>query len=243
MRSAEIDRAPAAPASDADAREGAYPEIGDGHDERLVWTLLRTFEPVGIEHYRAHAPDLATPEKVRFVAELIAQEQGAKPGREGDAAALASSPFAAPVARLLARSENHTEASTRIVQGLVLEMLGQAIYAVVERTSRMSEGSRAFATIGLSASRSVTAALTRSIGERIGTGEPLYAVFADLSYDALGALDGLAEPVDGIFGPAFGIRFADLMGEFTAELVATCTALGMQRRKVVAQLAGACMGI
>jgi uncharacterized protein YfiM (DUF2279 family) len=59
----------------------------------------------------------------------------------------------------------------------------------------------------------------------------------------LGALDGLADPVDRVFGERFGLRFADVMGEFTADLISTCTALGMQRRKVVAQLAGAAMGI
>jgi len=33
------------------------------------------------------------------------------------------------------------------------------------------------------------------------------------------------------------------MGEFVAELITACTALGMQRRKAVAHLAGAAMGL
>ncbi len=71
----------------------------------------------------------------------------------------------------------------------------------------------------------------------------LYAVFADTSEHVLAALDALAEPVDEVFGERFGLRFADVMGEFAAGLVTACTALGMQRRKVVAHLAGACMGL
>ena len=67
--------------------------------------------------------------------------------------------------------------------------------------------------------------------------------FAAVSYDVLSALDGLTDPVDRVFGERFGLRFADVMGEFTADLIGACTTLGMQRRKVVAHLAGAAMGV
>jgi uncharacterized protein YfiM (DUF2279 family) len=67
-------------------------------------------------------------------------------------------------------------------------------------------------------------------------------VFAEESHEVLGAMDALAEPVDEVFGQHFGLRFADVMGEFVADLIGACTALGMQRRKVVAHLAGASMG-
>ena len=87
------------------------------------------------------------------------------------------------------------------------------------------------------------AAAPSQFAEHIGREQELYVVFAEVSHDVLGAMDAVGEPVDQIFGEDFGLHFADVMGEFTADLIGTCTALGMQRRKVVAQLAGACMGL
>jgi hypothetical protein len=89
----------------------------------------------------------------------------------------------------------------------------------------------------------VTTAAAAEIAERVGTHERLYVVFVEESEDVMGLLDALAEPVDTIFGERFGLRFADVMGEFAAGLITACTGLGMQRRKVVGHLAGACMGI
>jgi uncharacterized protein YfiM (DUF2279 family) len=89
----------------------------------------------------------------------------------------------------------------------------------------------------------VTIEASTEIAERVGTHEQLYAVFADVSQEVMAALDALAEPVDEVFGERFGLRFADVMGELAAGLITACTALGMQRRKVVAHLAGACMGL
>ena len=89
----------------------------------------------------------------------------------------------------------------------------------------------------------MTTEASAQIAERVGTHERLYPVFAEVSQNVLAALDALAEPVDEIFGDRFGLRFADVMGEFAAGLVSACTALGMQRRKVVGHLAGACMGL
>ena len=130
------------------------------------------------------------------------------------------------------------------MQGLVLEHLGQAIYRIVSGTSRtVSDASRRLAAEGRTASQGVTAAAAVRIPARIGSGEVLYAAFASASYDVLSTLDGLADPVDQVFGERFGLGFADVMGEFIADLIGACTALGMQRRKVVAHLAGAAMGI
>jgi hypothetical protein len=39
------------------------------------------------------------------------------------------------------------------------------------------------------------------------------------------------------------LRFADIIGDFVADLVPTCGKLGMDRRKVMSHLAGALMGI
>jgi hypothetical protein len=125
----------------------------------------------------------------------------------------------------------------------VLEHLGQAIYRVAKDTERASTASRALAVAGRAASVSVTTQASAEIAEHVGTHERLYPVFAEVSQEVLAALDALAEPVDEVFAERFGLRFADVLGEFAAGLITACTALGLQRRKVVAHLAGACMGL
>jgi uncharacterized protein YfiM (DUF2279 family) len=148
------------------------------------------------------------------------------------------------VATLLACAQSGDESATLVVQGLVLEHLAQAIYRIVRDTPRdVSADSRRLAAEGLAASEAVWAAAARRLPECVGSGEAAYAAFVGASHDVLAALDGLADPVDRVFGERFGLAFADVMGEFTADLVGACTGLGMQRRKVVAHLAGAAMGI
>ena len=203
--------------------------------ERLLWALMHKFERLALERYASHSPTLATVEKRQFVARLDAFAT--------DEAPLAASVLAAPVDELLARARSTDAVSALIVQGLVLEHLGQAIYRLAEDSERTSPPSRVLAAAGHAASVSVTTRASAEIRERVGTHEQLYVVFADVSQDVLPALDGLADPVDEIFGERFGLRFAEVMGEFAAGLITACTALGMQRRKVVAHLAGACMGV
>jgi hypothetical protein len=130
-----------------------------------------------------------------------------------------------------------------IVQGLVLEHLGQAIYRVAKDTERASMASRTLAVAARAASVSVTTQASAEIAEHVGTHERLYPVFAEVSQEVMAAFDALAESVDEVFGERFGLRFADVLGEFAAGLITACTALGLQRRKVVAHLAGACMGL
>ena len=53
---------------------------------------------------------------------------------------------------------------------------------------------------------------------------------------------GLSSAVDELFGKRFGLTFAELLGDFTAELLPACVELGMNRRKLVCHLAGVFMG-
>jgi hypothetical protein len=207
----------------------------DDHTELLLWSLMDAFERLALTSYEAHSTTLATPEKRQLVARLAAL------GLDGTM--LARSALGAPASALLTHARTSDEVSALIVQGLVLEHMGQAIYRIAQASDRASAESRALAATALVASMSVIAAASARLATRVGTGDALYAVFAEVSHAPLGALDALAEPVDEVFGERFGLRFADVMGEFVADLIGACTALGMQRRKVVAQLAGASMGL
>jgi hypothetical protein len=224
-------------AAGAPASGGQGAGAPDDADERLLWALMARFERLALDRYAALVPELATDDKRAFVARLDAI------AADADAGALEASPLAAPVDALLARAQSADEVAALLVQGLVLERLGQAIYRIAEQTARASEATRALAAVGLAASHGVTASAAQRIAQRIGSGDALYAVFVDRTHDVVAALDALADPVDRVFGERFGLRFADLMGEFVADLTTAGTALGMQRRKVVAHLAGACMGM
>jgi len=233
-------RSAAAPSSGASPRsesKDAVPaERPDDPAELLLWALMLEFERLALERYAAVAPGLATIEKRRFVERL----EGLGVDRE----ALVASELWPPVEKLLACARKSSdEVSALLVQGLVLEHLGQAIYRIAESVDRASPATRALAAAGRVADASVAAAASVRIPERVGRDEQLYVVFADVSYEVLGTLDALGEPVDRVFGQRFGLRFADILGEFTADLIGAGTALGMQRRKVVAHLAGACMGL
>jgi hypothetical protein len=214
---------------------GNLPSPSVDGTELLLWVLMHKFERLALERYTAYAPALATIEKRSFVARLGAIAT--------DETALAASALATPVEELLAHARSTDAVSALIVQGLVLEHLGQAIYRVAKDAGRVSRPSQDLAAAGLAASISVTTEASVQIAERVGTHERLYPVFAEMSQTVLAALDAIAEPVDEIFGERFGLRFADVMGEFAAGLISACTALGMQRRKVVGHLAGACMGL
>ena len=221
-------------ATDADELKHAQPDA----DELLLWALMTRFERLALDRYAALSPALAEAgdgAKRAWVARLDALPT--------DPAALAASPLAPPVDALLARAQSTDETALLLVQGLVLEHLGQAIYRIAQGTDRASAATRALASEGLAASRHVTAAAGRRTADVVGSGEDLYRTFTDRTHDVLGTLDALADPVDAVFGERFGLRFADVMGEFVADLIAAGTALGMQRRKIVAHLAGACMGL
>ena len=235
MPRSEVDATPSGAGSPAPAVSETEQSRPDSRTELLLWALMDAFERAALDSYVAYSPGLATGEKRQFVARLA--------GLGIDEGALAASSLGAPAAALLARARGTDELSALIVQGLVLEHMGHAIYRIAQASERASTASRAIAASGLAASISVIAAASARLTERVGTGETLYAVFAEVSHEVLGALDALAEPVDEVFGEHFGLRFADVMGEFVADLIGACTALGMQRRKVVAQLAGASMGL
>jgi hypothetical protein len=221
-----------------DARPGApeaVPASVSDAEERLFWTLMGKFEKQALEHYRAELPALATAEKERFVTAVESLVADDVLPADGD--------LAEPIERLLRAARNGDPVSTLIVQGLTLERLGQAIYRLASGSEAVSAESRRLVGWGLAASESVTSQVPAEITARVGTHETLYAVFASATHDVLGALDAVGEPVDRIFGERFHLRFADVISEFAADLIGVCVDLGMQRRKVVAQLAGAVMGL
>lgn len=202
--------------------------------EGLFWEIMRRFEDVALQQYRRHVPPLATAAKI----DLIERLAGVAPGR----AVLDQSDLAAPLGRLLSVAAKDDADATLVVQGLVLEQLGQAIYAAVSANPNVSTEGRDLAALAGQASASVTQQVPGLLTASIADADGRFAVFTEASHDLLMELDGLGDGIDRTFGAAFDLRFRDIAGELVARAVPVCTSLGMQRRQVVSHLAGALMG-
>jgi len=208
--------------------------MSDSHEERLLLAMLARFEAEGLACYHEHAPHLATDAKSTLLDRL--RDEGA------DDDELSGSELWGPVGSVLrtARSSGPTE--TLFVQGLLLEILGCTIYTAAAKAPMISDTGKQLAAQAIPACRAVVAMATTALVETVGTGEPAFVEFADATHDVIAALDPIGEPVDAVFGERFDIRYSELIGDFTADLVAVCADLDMPRRKVLAHLAGASMG-
>jgi hypothetical protein len=203
-------------------------------DEQLMWGVLARLESLALAKYRKDVPELATPEKEAVVRTL---QQGAPDNGPVD-----SSPLGPPIHDLLEAASMPGQADTLIVQGLLLERLGQIIYKVLGSHQTVSSATRSLATSGWSACTTVIGLATQRLRTIVGEGDVLFDVFSTVSESVLGRLDSLGTCVDELFGKRFGLTFAEVLGDFTAELLPACVELGMNRRKLICHLAGAFMG-
>jgi hypothetical protein len=205
-------------------------------DEVLLWTTMRMFEVQAASHYRAYLPTFA-PSKNGVGPELL--------GIAGDDLLLDQSILGPPMKALLeSASEVRDEGAVLVVQGLVLERVRQIVYATLLGLENISPCSKSIARVLEQVSADIvgrTPALFEAVCSR--TGQKPFSVFTEASDDVLHKLDAVGESVDEVFGARFGLRFPDIIGDFVADLVPVCVKLGMERRNVLAHLAGALMGI
>lgn len=217
-------------------RPGATPAPCIDHLELLLLTILRRFEDDAAAQYDACLRDFMTEEKKAFVARLRDYTPTDRP--------LDESVLAKPLYELLDVTSATEERSVLILQGLVLERVREAVYAVTADSPRISGEARALLTEGRQASRTITAMAPALVAQRIGEGDALYEHFASVSREALRLLDDLGQPVDDVFGDSKGLWFSDIIGEYASDLLPLCTdELHMSRRKVICHLTGAMMGI
>lgn len=203
--------------------------------ERLVWRVLSELEGLALRSYRRHELALPLAGKQSVVDQLA---QGA-----GDRHDLEKSVLAGPVDRLLEAAKDRDATSTLLIQGLLLERLGQLIYAVLAESPSATNVTREMATKGKAAAEDILEQVPAIIKDTLGVGDALFQQFCTRTRDVFAQLDTLGDGVDEVFGERFGIHYADLMGDFIAELLPTLVDLGMKRRKVVCHLAGALMSV
>jgi hypothetical protein len=208
---------------------------GIDRSEALLWTILDRFESLAVRQYADSARALLTPEKAAVVTLLRTRVHG-----DDD---LTGTPLAAPIDALTASVTSANEARVLIGQGLFLELIGEAIYRSFGENVATSEPTRALCASGSAASARVREILPGLLRERIGTGERLLQAIMNEAAPLLRSLDDLGEGIDATFLDRFGVSFADLMGDVAAELIAVCIALDVDRRKFVAFLTSALMGM
>jgi hypothetical protein len=202
--------------------------------ERLFWTVMKRLEAVALEQYRRFAPNLATLPKV----ELVESIGAAAPGD-----AISDADLSKGLDEVIANARGKDEDATLMLQGLLLERLGRTIYAVLHARENISEATRAMAERAAEVSDRIAEFAAERLKVKYPDGDKLFQFFQDSTGNLFRSLDGISAGIDRAFGQRFGITFADLIGEYTADILPTLASLGMNRRKVVCHLTGSFMGM
>lgn len=209
-------------------------EPGLDRDERLIWRILARLESLALRKYESVEPQLVVPEKKTVVGELLS--------RAPDDSDLNMTPLGQSVSELLAAADRSDRTDTLLVQGFVLERLGQVIYRVLGQNAATSPLTRSVATVGSTACAAVMERASDLVRQAVGGGEALFDRFCTATDSVLRRLDAVGSDVEQMFGQRFGLTFSELIGEFTADLLPACVELGMNRRKLVCHLAAVFMG-
>lgn len=203
--------------------------IAPSRAETLLWAILRRFEATALARYEEVAPELASEEKRALVATLNSR------GAEIDSDLLDRQSSA-----LIDILSTGARRETLINRGLLLELVGKAIYASVAEAA-VSEETRDLCALGGRAADAVIATATRELRAEFATGEAFFAAFIKASPDLLRRLMPFAETLNHEIGPAFGLSFADLVVEFVGEVDEVTSTLGVDRKKLLAFLTNVMM--
>jgi hypothetical protein len=205
-------------------------------DEVLLWTVMRTFEVQASAQYQLHAPRFASLKAgVGPALRRIARDD-----RPLDESILA------PTMKALVESASavRDERTVLVIQGLVLERVRRVVYTALMELADVPASSKSIARMLEPVSAEIVAHTPALLASACAaSGHKPFALFVEASDDVLHKLDAVGEGVDEVFTDCFGLRFADIVGDFVADLVPICVELGMERRKVMSHLAGALMGI
>jgi hypothetical protein len=203
--------------------------------EQLFWSLMGTFERQAIAQYDQIFADPAIEVKRQCLALLEAWVPPGSNLARGDLQSTA-------VALANGTAAVTDPVDVLVIQGLVLERVRSSVYRAVAASSEVSERARELARNSAAASAAISAQCTSRFEAQVPAAER-FARFVTASDDLLHRLDAFGEQVDSTFGAQFSLRFADVVGDFTADLLPVCSGLGMERRKVLGHLANAMMGL
>jgi hypothetical protein len=193
--------------------------------------MMRAVEAKAAALYQERAPELATPDKQAVLAAL---ETLGGPMQE-----LQGTPLLDPLTKLL-DAFGDTRSFALFVNGLVLEQLGAALYGRLADNEAISPEGRALARHAEQVSIATRDTAAQSITSSVAAPQ-VFDVFASETGEVLKRLDAFGEVLDATLGETFDIRFADVLGDLTSELLPICIELGMVRRKLIMHLTSAFM--
>lgn len=208
---------------------------------RQLWTLLAAVEDHTLTRYRAHVPELATAAKERAVSAI---HDRLPPG-----SSLEGTPLAGAVTTLLAAADGANPTVPRsarldvlFIQGLVFEQLGVTLYRALQEGDRLKSEGQDLAAAALGASEEVIQLATQALCALQPDPTERFYAFTGRTDPVFHHLDTLGLALDAVFAGPLQLRFADLMGDFVADLLPLCSGpLGFERRRVMVHLSSAMM--
>lgn len=205
---------------------------------RQLWTLLAAVEAHTLERYRTHVPELATAAKRAAV--------GSIDGRLPAGSSLEGTPLAGAVSTLLAAADGQSASDARLdvlfIQGLVFEQLGVTLYRALQEGDRLTHEGQDLAASALRASEEVIQLATQALCSLQPDPSERFYAFTGRTEQVFHHLDTLGLALDEVFAGPLQLRFADLMGDFVADLLPICSGpLGFERRRVMVHLSTAMM--
>lgn len=208
--------------------------VGQSARDPRFWNLMGCFERQAIAQYRARVNDLPLLAKEACLRELHAlatPSQALPKGALGDTMG----------ALLDATDALEGRATILAAQGLVLEQVRRSVYAAVSESPAAGPPTRELALAASIASAEVSSRCAALFAREV-VPEARFTCLVEASDALLRHIDALGEEIDATFGDIYAVRFSQVVGDFVAELVTSCTSLGMERRKVLGHLSGALMG-
>lgn len=199
--------------------------------ERQLWTMMRAVEAKAATLYQRHASELATEAKQSVLSSL---EKLGAPLQE-----LEGTQLIEPLTNLLG-AFGDSKSFALFVNGLVLEQLAATIYGRIADNAAISPEGRVLARHAEKVSIATRDVAASCIASSVAVAD-VFDTFASETSEVLTRLDGLGEVIDARLGEAFDIRFADVLGDLTSELLPICIDLGMVRRKLIMHLTSAFM--
>lgn len=209
--------------------------VAPDSEEILFLAMIRRFEELALEKYRRYVPGLATGEKTALVNRLT---RCAPDGGE-----LERSPLFQPMEALLKPAGAEGCEATLIIQGLILENFGFRIYEAIEQSPATRGLTKELSQLGRSTSQTTLSRVPSLVRQELGEKEGLFDKFIENSGEVLGQLDPLWEAAEKIFSEKFQIKFSQVLGRVTADLIKNCVELGINRRDLTLYLTGALMGL
>ena len=199
-----------------------------------LWAMLNKVESHTAARYAAVAPDLVTASKREALDAIHGTANGG---------GLAGSRLENAVDALLdAAVGDGSRGDALLLQGVVLEHLGVTLYRCVGESGHLPADEARVAALAGEASGEVAAKALAEACSWYADPSDRFAAFTGRTDQLFVHLDALGEALDAELAGPFGIGFADVMGEFVADLLPACTdGLGFERRKVIAHLTSALM--